>query len=82
MNKIQKTFFLLICILHICGLESEHKQMLAYIGLFLRVLLLLPEGSFLPLFSTSPTEKERKKKNTHLHYFYVEQSFAVSIMPS
>ncbi len=58
-----------------------HTQMLAHIGLLLHVLLLLPMGSFLPLFCSSPAEIKKKKKS-HLHYFYVEQNFIVSIMPA
>ncbi len=38
--------------------------MLAYIGLLLHVLLLVPMGSFLPLFSSSPAERKKKNENS------------------
>lgn len=50
-----------------------HTQMLAYIGLFLHVLLLVPMGSFLPLFFSS--ERERGKNSSSLFSFCTECHF-------
>lgn len=69
-KKHRKLSLYLMCIRHInvhfaslkICLESghTHAQMLAYIGLLLHVLLLLPMGSFLPLFPIYPQQRERE----------------------
>lgn len=58
---------------------QTHTQMLAYIGLFLHVLLLLPMGSFLPLFSLSPAEKEKKAEFHCIHYACVRDFVCLTI---
>lgn len=77
-----------MCIRHSCSSACTKSAVKVYTHtdaslhwLLLRVLLLVPMGSFLPLFSSIPAEREGEKK-THLHYFYVEQNFAVSLMPA
>lgn len=62
---------------------QTHAQMLAYIGLFLRVFVAFAHRLFSPsVLFTASREKKKTKKQPLLHCFYVEQNFTVSIMPA